>query len=174
MSTLAESVDNSEAKELLNQEWNRVLNNDQNTYVEDGFVRQKIGEVLNASQLTYKYILTTNILAKAVNPRIHYRAMQAQWDHPGAYNARSLGHDVLVEWEKDHGERLGGSNEPFLNKPARYPNFSMENPHRSEKAHSRLYELLEQLQEKTESGEIEPVDILRQTLSEIEELISNR
>ena len=170
MSTLAESVDNEEAREILNREWNRVQNNDEQNYLDDKTAARKIGEVLNASQLTYKYILVTNVIAKAVNSDIHYRAMQAQWDHPGAYNARSLGHAVLVEWEKDHGERLGGSNEPFLNKPARYPSFSMENSYRSEKAHTRLYELLERLEEKTNTGEIDPIDVLRHTLYEISQL----
>lgn len=173
MSDLSESVDNADAQRTLDREWNRVLNNDKHDYLDDPEAAQKIREVLNASQLTYKYILVTNILAKAVNPDIHYRAMQAQWDSPGAYNARSLGHDVLVEWEKDHGERLGGSNEPFLNKPARYPSFSMENSYRSEDAHTRLYDLLDRLEEKTESSEIDPVDVLRHTLYEISQLSPN-
>lgn len=172
MSNLAEKVDNPEARELLSEEWNRVRSDDEQNYLDDEFAARKIGKVLNASQLTYKYILVTNVIAKAVNPSIHYRAMQAQWENPGAYNARSLGHDVLVEWEKEHGERLGGSNEPFLNKPARYPSFSMENSYRSEKAHTRLYELLEYLEEKTNTGEIDPVNVLRHTLYEISQLES--
>lgn len=170
MSNLAENVDNSEAETILNQEWNRILNDNEHEYLDDEIIIQNIREVLNASQLTYKYILVTNIIAKVVNPDIHYRSMQAQWDHSGAYNARSLGHQVLVEWEKEHGERLGGSNEPFLNKPARYPDFSMENSFRSEKAHRRLYNLLERLEEKTESGEVIPIDILRYTLYGISQL----
>lgn len=173
MSDSSVSVSNADAQRILNREWNRVLNDERQDYLNEPKVAQKIQEVLNASQLTYKYILVTNILAKATNPNIHYRAMQAQWDHSGAYNARSLGHDVLVEWEKDHGERLGGSNEPFLNKPARYPSFSMENSYRSEDAHTRLYDLLEQLEAKTESGEVDPVDILRHTLYEISQLSPN-
>lgn len=173
MSNLSESVENAQAQRILNREWNRVLNDDEHNYLDDSEAAQKIHEVLNASQLTYKYILVTNVLAKAANPDIHYRAMQAQWDHPGAYNARSLGHAVLVEWEKDHGERLGGSNEPFLNKPARYPSFSMENSYRSEDAHTRLHDLLERLEAKTESGEIDPEDVLRHTLYEISQLSPN-
>jgi len=172
VSTLAESVDNSAAKRIIEGEWNQVRSDDSGevNYLKDRSIAGTISEVLNASQLTYKYILVTNVIAKAVNPAIHYRAMQAQWDNPGAYNARSLGHQVIVEWEKEHGERLGGSNEPFLNKPARYPAFSMENSHRSEQAHKRLYELLERLEEKTNSGEIDPEDVVRQTLYEISQL----
>jgi hypothetical protein len=164
------SVDEDRADSLLRSEWNRVLNEDEEEYVGDYMIRQKLSEVLNASQLTYKYILVTNALAKAVNSNIHYRAMQAKSDLDGAYNARSLGHKVVVEWEKENGERLGGSNEPFLNKPARDPEFSMENAARSESAQERLYNLLERLQKKTETGEIDPIEVLRQTLNEISKL----
>lgn len=170
MSDLAENVDNSMAEKILNREWNRILNDNDHDYLNEETIARNIREVLNASQLTYKYILVTNIIGKAVNPDIHYRSMQAQWDHSGAYNARSLGHQVFVEWEKEHGERLGGSNEPFLNKPARYPDFSMENSFRSENAHRRLYNLLERLEEKTESGAVVPIDVLRHTLYEISQL----
>ncbi len=167
MSDAPERVDNDEASNVLNREWNRILNDDEHGYLNDKTISRQISEVLNGSQLTYKYILVTNVLAKAVNPRIHYRAMQAQSDLSGAYNARSLGHQVLVEWEKEHGERLGGSNEPFLNKPARFPEFAMENAHRSVSAHRRLYELLDTLEEDTNSGEIDTLDVLRHTLYEI-------
>jgi len=170
MSNSAVSVDEDRADSLLRSEWSRVLNEDEGEYVENDVIRQKLSEVLNASQLTYKYILVTNILAKAVNSDIHYRAMQAKSDLEGAYNARSLGHKVIVEWEKENGERLGGSNEPFLNKPARDPEFSLENAARSKSAQERLYNLLERLQEKTESGEVAPEDVLRQTLKEISKL----
>jgi hypothetical protein len=165
-----ESIDHDEARNILNQEWNRILNDDEHDYLHEETLGQKISEVLHGSQLTYKYILVTNVLAKAVNPSIHYRAMQAQSNLSGAYNARSLGHQVLVEWEKDHGERLGGSNEPFLNKPARFPEFAMENAHQSASAHRRLYELLSGLEGKADSGDIDPMNVLRQTLDEISRL----
>lgn len=170
MSDLTASVDKDEAERLLTEEWNHIRTDETPHYLSDEEIAQTIREVLNASQITYKYILVTNILAKAVNSDIHYRAMQAQSELPGAYNARSLGHQVLVEWEKEHGERLGGSNEPFLNKPARYPEFSMENAHRSETAHQRLYELLSDLETKTDRGKVDPVNVLRRTLYEISRL----
>lgn len=171
---MSASVNNDRADELLRTKWHDVIADEKSRYVDDDEICQSIHEVLNDSQLTYKYILVTNVIAKATNPEIHYRSMQAQWgeedDVEGAYNARSLGHTVLVEWEKEHGERLGGSNEPFLNKPARYPSFSMDNSYRSEAAHRRLYELLQRLEEKTEGGEVDPVNVLQQTLYEISNL----
>ncbi|PSP39595.1 hypothetical protein BRC71_01325 [Halobacteriales archaeon QH_7_65_31] len=169
---MAVSVDNEAADELLNAEWNRILQSEEDIFIDDQQIREQLRGVLNSSQLTYKYILVTNVLAKATNPDINYRAMQAQWEDDGAYNARSLGHDVLVEWEKANGERLGGSNEPFLNNPARNPSFSMDNSYRSNDAHRRLYKLLTRLEQKVNAGDIDSVDVLRQTLFEISQLPS--
>lgn len=163
------NVDDQKAEQVLQTEWNNVQSSEETQYV-DAHIARKIREVFNASQLTYKYILFTNILAKAVNPNIHYRSMQAGSDLTGAYNARSLGHKVVVEWEKENGERLGGSNEPFLNKPARAPEFSLENAARSQSAQKRLYNLLESLEDKTNSGDVDPVNILRQALYEFLQL----
>ncbi len=169
---LTESVDKNQAAVLLEDKWNLVQDSNESEYIQDDFIRMKINEVLNASQLTYKYILFTNILAKAVNPGIHYRSMQAKSNLDGAYNARSLGHKVVVPWEKEHGERLGGSNEPFLNKPALDPEFDISNAARSVAAQERLYNLLDRLESMANSGEVDAVDVLCQLLYEYSRLES--
>jgi hypothetical protein len=59
-------------------------------------------------------------------------SLQAGADVDGAYDARSLCHSVLVPLERQLLNRsLGGSNEPFLNKPARFPTVSSSNPVRA-------------------------------------------
>jgi len=167
---VAVNIDTERAQTLLEEGWETVQNNPDKDHINDHIVQQKLHEVFNASQLTYKYILFTNIVGKATNPDIHYRAMQAKSDLDGAYNARSLGHQVIVDWEKAHGERFGGSNEPFLNKPARDPEFALSNAARSQTAQERLYNLLERLEEKTNAGELDPSDILHQALAEFARL----
>jgi hypothetical protein len=164
-------IDKEKAEQILQTEWNNVQSSNQNQYVKQK-ITGKIREVLNASQLTYKYILFTNILAKAVNSDIHYRSMQSKSNLDGAYNARSLGHKVVVEWEKENGERLGGSNEPFLNQPARDPEFDLENAARSESAQKRLYNLLNTLEDEANTGNIDPLNVLRQSLHEFSQLES--
>jgi hypothetical protein len=87
-----------------------------------------IQKVFQHTHLTYKYILLTGLLAKTVDPRINPIALQAGSKLSGAYDARSLCHKVVVPIEQTILEkRLGGSNEPFLNKPARYKELSSEN-----------------------------------------------
>jgi hypothetical protein len=170
------NVDEERAEQILQREWNNVQSSNESQYV-DQHIRERIKHVFDGSLLTYRYILLTNILGKATNPDIHMRSMQAGENidvHPleaeGAYNARSLGHKVIVEWEKENGERLGGSNEPFLNKPARDPEFALENAARSQSAQERLYNLLETLEEKTNAGDIDPLNVLRQALYEFLQL----
>lgn len=108
-----------------------------------------INEIINGSHLTFRYILVTALLAKNVDPSIHMRALQAKSMLTGAYDARSLCHKVLVPFERDFMQsRLGGSNEPFLNKPARFAEVSTTNPVRKGKDKKllfHLYDLLESL-----------------------------
>ena len=54
--------------------------------------------------------------------------MQVKSELPGAFDARSVCHKVIVPLEKDLlGNRLGASNEPYLNKPARFPEMAKTN-----------------------------------------------
>lgn len=165
-------VNNEEASRILDREWKRVNADDKSEYVDDPFIRNKIAEVLNDSQKTYRYILVNATLAKATNSDVHYRALQAGSSLDGAHDARSLAHEVLVPWEKAHGERLGGSPKPFVNNPARHEEVSTENRARATKKQERLYNLLQRMEEKVEEGEIDPLSILRQTLYEITQLES--
>jgi len=77
--------------------------------------------VLDNTHLTYKYILITALLAKATNPAVNPLCLQQKSALPGSYDARTICHSIIVKFEKEElGKALGGSNEPFLNKPARF------------------------------------------------------
>ncbi len=113
---------------------------------------------------TYRYILVTAALSKAVNSDIHYRALQAKSELDGAYNPRTVGHDVVVPWDKRVGERLGGSNEPYLSTPAQHPEVSRSNPARSQSALDRLYTVLQTLEDNVNECRCSPKEILRDVL----------
>lgn len=173
MSDLAEqNVSSEEASTVLNREWERVLSDDATQYVDDPFVRSNIRDVLTDSGKTYRYILVNAALSKAVNPDVHYRALQAGSSLEGAYDARSVAHEVLVPWEKNHGERLGGSPEPFVNNPARHPEVDTGNRARSSQKQERLYDLLQRLEDDVLEGTLDPVNVLRETLQAVSELES--
>lgn len=92
--------------------------------------RNTISDVMLGSHLTYRYILLTNLLAKATNGLANGLALQAGADLDGSFDSRSLCHKVVVGFDLDPNQlagKLGCSNEPYLNKPARYPALTLEN-----------------------------------------------
>lgn len=102
-------------------------------YKDKMLIEDEIGKnidiVLNGTHKTYKYILVTAILAKATNKNIDILSLQAGDRSKGAYDARSICHKVLVPFEREFlKDSLGSSNEPYLNKPARYKRLTTENP----------------------------------------------
>lgn len=118
---MAENIDRAIAeKTLLSAFRERCSKNDETS--------NAVKKVLNGSHKTYKYILINAILAKATNNNIDPLSLQAGAPLKGAYDARSLCHQVLVPFERDFLQNaLGGSNEPFLNKPARFTHLSTDN-----------------------------------------------
>ena len=91
-------------------------------------IGKTITSVLRGTHKTYRYVLFTALLAKATNERIDILSIQAKDNSIGAYDARSLCHKVVVPFERDHiPHSLGDSNEPYLNKPARFERLSLNN-----------------------------------------------
>lgn len=89
---------------------------------------REIATVILGNHLTYRYILITNLLAKVIEPRVNALALQSGADFNNAFDSRSLCHKVFVPFERDHLQgRLGRSNEPYLNKPARHKALSSDN-----------------------------------------------
>lgn len=104
--------------------------------------------VLDNTHLTYKYILVTALLAKATDPAVNPLCLQTKSDLPGSYDARTICHGVLVQFEKDElGKALGGSNEPFLNKPARFTELDKGNAVRAGRDKEILDSLCDNLPE---------------------------
>lgn len=84
--------------------------------------------VIDNTHLTYKYVLFTALLSKATDPTVNALCLQKKSSLPGAYDARTICHKVIVPFEMSVLDKaLGGSNEPFLNKPARFTELSKTN-----------------------------------------------
>jgi hypothetical protein len=91
-------------------------------------LREELEAIVTGPHLTYRYVLVTALLAKATSADANCLALQAGAPVRGAYDARSLCHKVIVPHEPDLlGKALGGSNEPYLNKPARFQQISLGN-----------------------------------------------
>lgn len=85
-----------------------------------------IRDCLQSSTLTYHYVLPTQLLAKAVNPSIDAHAVQAGYPGSGAFDARTIAHDVIVPFDRAHERVLGGSPEPYVNNPLRVPGITQD------------------------------------------------
>lgn len=106
----------------------------ENSQIATDDVGNAITDVLRGTHKTYRYVLFTALLAKATNAEVDALSLQAGDDSEGAYDARSLCHGVVVPFERAYiPHSLGDSNEPYLNKPARFPRISMENAVRAGK-----------------------------------------
>ena len=117
-------VDKTAAKAILYAAYAEAQKPGQHSCPQSNF----IDFVLDNTHLTYKYVLVNALLAKATNEKINPLCLQKKSPLPGSYDARSICHDVLVQFEKDElGKALGGSNEPFLNKPARFSDLDKSN-----------------------------------------------
>ena len=97
-------------------------------YAAQSSLYNSIGKVIAGTHLTFRYILLTGLLAKATEPKANPLCLQAGAPLKGAYDARSLCHKVIVPHEQElFAGRLGSSNEPFLNKPARFTHLDLGN-----------------------------------------------
>ena len=108
--------------------------------------RDLVDDVLEHTHLTYKYILVTALTAKATDESVNPLCLQAKSALLGAYDARSICHGVIVPFDMEVlNKALGGSNEPFLNKSARFPELSTSNAVRGGRDQSILNKLCAEL-----------------------------
>lgn len=175
MNTLPISLDLERADELLREEWKRVLRDEDHDYIDDSGLRRGIRQLLADDRygvMTFKYMFLSNVLAKAVHPAIHYRAIQTESDLEEAFSSRTIAEQVIVDWEQENGQRLGGSNEPGTSKPFRWPEVTKEIQVMREDVRDHLFDLLEQLEKRSSEGVLDPIDVLRYSLYEVSQLES--
>ena len=168
---MSKEIDHDEAERLLRETWREVTDSDDSAYVDEYIIKQGLRQVLAADKYgtrTFKYILLTNVLAKAVNPEINALALKDNSDLEGSFNSGGLATDVVTDWEKDNGERLGGSNEPRTNSVYyRQAELNTDYEVRNDDLYQTLIRVLKELNERSAAGGLDPMDMLRQTLHEV-------
>lgn len=125
------TVDRDEAKELFEAAWEGAQTRKSRL---DSEIKALIKQVLDRNIISYTYILVTGLLGRRTNNNANAFALQAHSKLEGAYDARSLCHKVVVPFEHAHGNMWGYSNEPFLSKAVRHPEFNKSNPQLKYKA----------------------------------------
>ena len=85
-----------------------------------------IQDCLTSRTKTYHYVLPTQLLAKSVNHELDAHSLQVAYDVPGAFDARTVAHKVIVPFDQANHRVLGGSPEPYVNNPVRVPAVTAE------------------------------------------------
>jgi SacI restriction endonuclease len=170
---MAVNIDRKQAEQVLSEAFgNECKKNDT--------ITKGIEFILNGTHKTYKYVLVNGLLAKASNPLANPLTLQVGSKLTGAYDARSLCHQVLVPFERDHlKSALGGSNEPFLNKPARFTELSTGNAVRGgndKKALLTLIYIFENLksQEDAKGYLTHSLGILKERIEALQQLATSK
>lgn len=146
----------------LSQRWEEVKNRfegpDADEVIEPLALNQEmillIRDCLQSSTLTYHYVLPTQLLAKAVNPSIDAHAVQAGYPGPGAFDARTIAHDVIVPFDRAHERVLGGSPEPYVNNPLRVPGITQDyrSPQKNKADWDKLVMVLDAVEASTDQA----------------------
>lgn len=131
-----------------------------------------IEQSLSSATKTYHYVLPTQLPAKCVDSSLDCRSVQASFASPGAFDARTVAHKVVVPFDQANHRVLGGSAEPYVNNPLRVPAIIAE--HRDQqKARGDwdiLVRILAQVQHQSEPAFTRRV--FRQVLASIFALLS--
>lgn len=136
-------------------------------------IKGLLKKVILGSHKTYKYILVTNLLAKATDVRANALCLQAGSPLRGAFDSRSLCHKVVVPFERDClSNALGASNEPYLNKPARFVHLDVKNAVRDGKDREILSSLVEVAKLVNKGGSVLAFDCLSYCFVLLEKVIA--
>lgn len=120
-------------------------------YIPNSKFKSEIAFILSENHKTYKYITINALIAKAALPSINPLCLQKKSKLEGAYDARSHCHKVLVPFERNYlNGALGNSNEPFLNKPARFEELSKSNAVRNGRDKQLLFMICDMLSQITD------------------------
>jgi len=111
------------AKKILDYLWLRILAESEtgelSFRIKNSDIQRKIEQAMTSSIKSYHYVLPTQILAKLVDPGLDCRCVQKKHAGEGSFNARSLCKFVIVPFDRKINNVLGGSPEPYVNKPLR-------------------------------------------------------
>jgi hypothetical protein len=112
-------------KQYLEDQWRSMLmyrtdgGSDEPLKKAPASLRQAIFDCLKSKTKTYRYVLPTQILCKCVDSSLDCRSLQAAFRSAGAFDARSVAHEVIVPFDRENHQVLGGSPEPYVSNPLR-------------------------------------------------------
>jgi len=159
------------ASEILENEWTAIMRAARDGALRAGVLDEVLSDSirrsLNSDIKSYRYVLPTQLVAKLASPDLDCRCLQVARGGPGAFDARTLAHKVIVPFDQANDHVLGGSPEPYVNKPLRCPEVSCRyrTQQRNRDAWDCLCRVLDAVETKKDRSFTELV--FRQVLTEI-------
>lgn len=136
-------------------------------------LKQLIVDCLTSKGKSYHYVLPTQVLSKCVNQKLDCHSIQTAYKKPGAFDARTIAHQVIVPFDQANHKVLGGSAEPYVNNPLRCPAVirKYRNNQKYKDDWDKLTEVLDAIEKKNEASFT--LKVLNQVLAEIYRLLSD-
>jgi hypothetical protein len=115
-------------KRILDEAWSEIVKQGLNVkpHIDDPSLQQSIRNSINSKTKSYRYVLPTQLISKLANPSLDSRCLQATRGGIGDFDARSVNEEVVVKFDKDNENVLGGSPQPYVNNPLRKPEITFE------------------------------------------------
>jgi hypothetical protein len=164
--------------EHLTNQWekiNKTAENELTDFLGKEFngLKSDIVDCLTSSTKSYHYVLPTQLLSKAVEPTRDCRSIQVAYGKAGAFDARSIAHKVIVPFDKNNYNVLGGSTEPYVNNPLRCVSVTSDNEARQKNKEDwrKLVKILETVEQKDDPDFTKAV--FNQVLLEIYKLLAD-
>ena len=119
-----------QCQQYLTERWNHIIQLFESEEIQEPLpddleLKEKIRQCLTSSIKSYRYVLPTQLLSKSVNHSLDCRSLQVADESEGSFDARTIAHFVIVPFENNNHDVLGGSQEPYVNNPLRCPAVSL-------------------------------------------------
>jgi hypothetical protein len=119
-----------ECKKLLSETWTSLVKElartpGYNTEIPKQ-LRDVIDRCINSQTKSYRYVLPTQLLAKIADISLDSHCIQAGRGKQGDFDARSVCDKVIIPFDRENHNVLGGAPEPYVNNPLRVPEASAE------------------------------------------------
>lgn len=156
-------------EEILEQFWYEINNlPDKNiVFLDNRDLLANIKNSINSNTKSYRYVLPTQLLAKMVDVDLDSRSLMMRSDLEGAFDPRSLCKDIIVPFDANNENVLGGSQDPYVSKPLRHPTLALDiiAELRDKEGWKTLCSILNEIETKKDTVFTEKV--FKQTLLEI-------
>lgn len=143
-------------------------------FIQDEHLIDEIRSIINGENMSYKYALLTQLLAKLIDPSLNALALQKKAKVAGAFDARSFCKRTVVIFEEKYLEGvLGRSKDPYVSKPLRHKIVSLDivEEIKDKEGWRALYNILNTVQSRNDVNFTESV--LKQVLLEIRRFLIN-